>query len=188
VIMMSITCMMTALSVSREKETGTMEQLFSTPITSAELLIGKLLPYLAVGLIDLFMIVGAGVLIFGVPFRGSYLLLLLTALIFLTGTLSWGLFISVISGSQLQASQIAMISALLPSFLLSGFIYPIENMPLALQVVTVIVPARYFVEAMKGLFLQGVGISVLWPQLGALTIYALLVMNLARKRFKKRIV
>lgn len=187
VIMMSITCMMTALSVSREKETGTMEQLFSTPITSTELLVGKLLPYLAVGLIDMFMIVGAGVLIFEVPFRGSYLVLLLTALLFLTGTLSWGLFISVISGSQLQASQIAMISALLPSFLLSGFIYPIENMPLALRVITVIVPARYLVEAMKGLFLQGVGISVLWPQLGALTIYALLVLNLARKKFKKRL-
>jgi ABC-2 type transport system permease protein len=187
VIMMSITCMMTALSVSREKETGTMEQLFSTPITSGELLIGKLLPYLALGLVDMALVVGAGVLIFGVPFRGSYLSLLLAALFFLTGTLSWGLFISVASRSQLQASQIAMVTAMLPSFLLSGFIYPIENMPVVLQAITVIVPARYFVEILKGLFLQGVGLSVLWPQLLALVIYALLVLNVARKRFKKRL-
>jgi ABC-2 type transport system permease protein len=178
---------MTALSISKEKETGTMEQLFSTPISSGELLIGKLLPYLAVGLVDMALIVGTGVLIFNVPFRGSYLTLLLAALIFLVGTLSWGLFISVISKSQLQASQLAMITAFLPSFLFSGFIYPIENMPAVLQAITVIVPARYFVEILKGLFLQGVGISVLWPQMLALVIYALLVLNLARKRFTKRL-
>jgi ABC-2 type transport system permease protein len=149
--------------------------------------VGKLLPYLAVGLCDLALVVGAGVFIFGVPFRGSYLNLLVTALIFLVGTLSWGLFISVISKSQLQASQLAVLSAFLPSFLLSGFIYPIENMPVALQVITFIVPARYFVEILKGLFLQGVGLSVLWPQVLALVIYAVLVVNLARKRFKKRL-
>jgi ABC-2 type transport system permease protein len=187
VIMMSITCVMTALSISKEKETGTMEQLFSTPISSGELLIGKLLPYLAVGLVDMALIVGAGVLIFNVPFRGSYLTLLFAALIFLVGTLSWGLFISVISKSQLQASQLAMITAFLPSFLFSGFIYPIENMPVVLQAITLIVPARYFVEILKGLFLQGVGISILWPQMLALVIYALLVLNLARKRFTKRL-
>ncbi|MGD2125787.1 MAG: ABC transporter permease [Desulfobacteraceae bacterium] len=187
VIMMAIGTLMTALSVSREKETGTLEQLISTPISSLELLVGKLLPYLAVGLIDLALVVGAGVLIFGVPFRGSYLHLLLTALIFLIGTLSWGLFISVISKSQLQAGQLAVISAFLPSFLLSGFIYPIENMPLVLQVITIVVPARYFVEILKGLFLQGVGYSVLWPQVVALLIYAVLVLNLARKRFTKRL-
>jgi ABC-2 type transport system permease protein len=187
VIMMAICSLMTALSVSREKETGTFEQLISTPVSSFELLLGKLLPYLAVGLVDLALVMGAGVLIFGVPFRGSYLHLFVTALIFLVGTLSWGLFISVISKSQLQASQLAMISAFLPSFLLSGFIYPIENMPAALQVITLVVPARYFVEILKGLFLQGVGLSVLWPQVLALVIYALLIMNLARKRFTKRL-
>ncbi|MFH1491117.1 MAG: ABC transporter permease [Pseudomonadota bacterium] len=187
VIMMAICSLMTALSISREKETGTFEQLISTPISATELLVGKLLPYLAVGLMDLALVVGAGVLVFGVPFRGSYLILLLTALIFLFGTLSWGLFISVISKSQLQASQIAMLSAFLPSFLLSGFIYPIENMPVVLQAITTIVPARYFVEILKGLFLQGVGLKVLWPQVLALTVYALVVMNLARKRFSKRL-
>ena len=187
VIMMAICSLMTALSVSKEKETGTLEQLISTPISGFELLLGKLLPYLAVGLIDLTLVVGAGVLIFGVPFRGSYFYLFLTALIFLIGTLSWGLFISVISKSQLQASQIAVLSAFLPSFLLSGFIYPIENMPVVLQIITIIVPARYFVEILRGLFLQGVGLSVLWPQVLALMIYAFFIFNLARKRFRKRL-
>jgi ABC-2 type transport system permease protein len=188
VIMMAICSLMTALSVSREKETGTLEQLISTPISSTELLVGKLLPYVAVGLVDLILVVGAGILIFDVPFRGSYLNLFIAAFIFLVGTLSWGLLISVIARTQLQASQISVISAFLPSFLLSGFIYPIENMPLALQILTFIVPARYFVEILKGLFLQGVDLSVLWPQFLALVIYALLILNLAVRKFSKRIV
>ena len=188
VIMMAICSLMTALSVSREKETGTLEQLISTPISSAELLLGKLLPYVAVGLVDLILVVGAGILIFDVPFRGSYLDLFIAALIFLVGTLSWGLFISVIARTQLQASQISVISAFLPSFLLSGFIYPIENMPVVLQFLTFIVPARYFVEILKGLFLQGVGLSILWPQFLALVIYAFLILNLAVRKFSKRIV
>jgi ABC-2 type transport system permease protein len=187
VIMMAICSVMTALSVSKEKETGTLEQLISTPITSLELLMGKLLPYLAVGLVDLALVVGAAVLIFGVPFRGSYMDLFITSLIFLIGSLSWGLFVSVVAKSQIQASQISVISAFLPSFLLSGFIYPIENMPVVLQALTFIVPARYFVEILKGLFLQGVGLTELWPQVLALVIYAVLIFNLARKRFTKRI-
>lgn len=187
VIMMAICSVMTALSVSKEKETGTLEQLISTPITSLELLLGKLLPYLAVGLVDLALVVGAAVLIFGVPFRGSYIDLFFASLIFLIGSLSWGLFVSVIAKSQIQASQISVISAFLPSFLLSGFIYPIENMPVVLQALTFIVPARYFVEILKGLFLQGVGLTVLWPQVLALVVYAVLIFNLARKRFIKRI-
>jgi ABC-2 type transport system permease protein len=188
VIMMAICSLMTALSVSKEKETGTLEQLISTPISSTELLLGKLLPYVAVGLVDLILVVGAGILIFDVPFRGSYLNLFIAAFIFLVGTLSWGLLISVIARTQLQASQISVISAFLPSFLLSGFIYPIENMPLALQILTFIVPARYFVEILKGLFLQGVGLSVLWPQFLALVIYALFVLNFAVRKFSKRLV
>jgi ABC-2 type transport system permease protein len=187
VIMMAICSIMTALSVSREKETGTLEQLISTPITSLELLLGKLLPYLVVGLVDLALVVGAGVLIFDVPFRGSYMDLFVASFIFLIGSLSWGLFVSVVAKSQIQASQISVISAFLPSFLLSGFIYPIENMPVVLQALTFIVPARYFVEVLKGLFLQGVGLTVLWPQVLALVVYAVLVLNLARKRFTKRI-
>lgn len=185
VIMMTICSLMTALSVSKEKETGTLEQLMATPLGSVELLLGKLLPYLGVGLLDLALVVGTGVLVFGVPFRGSYGALLLSALVFLTGTLSWGLFISVISKTQLQASQISILSVFLPSFLLSGFIYPIENMPTALQVLTYLVPARYFVEILRGLFLQGVGFEILWPQFLSLVVYALLVLALASRRFAK---
>jgi ABC-2 type transport system permease protein len=187
VLMMAICSLMTALSVSKEKETGTLEQLLTTPVTSGELLLGKLLPYLGMGLVQLALIVGAGVLIFHMPFRGSVLTLLLAAFIFLIGTLSWGLLISVVSRSQLQASQIAMLLAFLPSFLLSGFIYPVENMPTALQIITLVIPARYFVDILRGLFLKGVGLSVLWPEFLALVVYTFLVLNLAMRRFSKRL-
>jgi len=188
IIMMAICCLMTALSVSREKETGTLEQILSTPISSAEVIAGKLLPYLAVGLVDMALVVGAGVVVFGVPFHGSYLTLFLSAFIFLIGTLSWGLFLSIVSRTQLQAGQLAVLSAILPSFLLSGFIYPIENMPLVLQGITFLVPGRYFVEILRGLFLQGIGLPLLWPQVLALLIFAMLVLRLAVRAFSKRLV
>lgn len=187
VIMMAICVLMTSLTVSKERETGTLEQLISTPISSSELLIGKMLPYLAVGLVDLFLIVGAGVWIFEVPLRSNFLDLLLVSFIFLIGTLSWGLFLSVTAKTQLQASQMAMLSAFLPSFLLSGFIYPIENMPAALQAITYLIPARYYVEILKGIFLKGVRLHVFWPQVLALCLYAFLVLNLARRKFTKRL-
>jgi ABC-2 type transport system permease protein len=188
IIMMAICCLMTALSVSREKETGTLEQILSTPISSGEVIAGKLLPYIAVGLVDMVLVVGAGVLIFRVPFHGSYLTLFLAAFIFLIGTLSWGLFLSIVSRTQLQAGQLAVLSAILPSFLLSGFIYPIENMPLVLQCITFLVPGRYFVEILRGLFLQGIGLTFLWPQVLALLIFAILVLQLAVRAFSKRLV
>lgn len=187
VIMTVICALMTSMTVSKERETGTLEQLISTPVSSGELIIGKLLPYLGVGLIDMVLVVGAGVLIFQVPFRGSYLDLFLTALIFLTGTLAWGLFLSVVAKSQIQANQMVALSVFLPSFLLSGFIYPIENMPLFIQAITYLVPARYFVEILTGLFLQGVGLERLWPQVLALLVYAFLVLNLAVRKFSKRL-
>ncbi len=187
-IIINIICtFLTSLLISRERETGTLEQLISTPITGGELLVGKLLPFIGVGLTVMILVAGAGILIFGVPFRGSYADLLLATLLFLIGTLSWGLLISVIANNQLQASQIAMLSVMLPSFLLSGFIYPIENMPVVLQVITYIVPARYFVEILKGLFLKGVGLSVLWHQYLALAVYAFLILNVARRKFGRRL-
>jgi len=187
VIMMVICALLTALTISREKETGTMEQLLSTPISSSELLAGKLLPYLVIGLIDMILVVGAGVLIFQVPFKGSYIILVLVGFIFLIGTLGWGLFISTVARNQLEASQMVILSAFLPSFLLSGFVFPIENMPLILQAITYAVPARYFVTVLKGLFLKGVGLEVLWPQVLFLIVYSAAVLNLARKKFSKRL-
>ena len=187
-IIINIICtFLTSLLISRERETGTLEQLISTPITGGELLVGKLLPFIGVGMTVMILVAGAGILIFGVPFRGSYIDLFLATLLFLIGTLSWGLLISVVSKNQLQASQIAMLSVMLPSFLLSGFIYPIENMPVILQAITYIVPARYCVEILKGLFLEGVGLSVLWRQYLALAAYAFLILNLARRRFGRRL-
>jgi len=187
-IIINIICsFLTSLLISRERETGTLEQLISTPITGGELLVGKLLPFIGVGLTVMILVAGAGILIFGVPFRGSYIDLFIATLLFLIGTLSWGLLISVIAKNQLQASQIAMLSVMLPSFLLSGFIYPIENMPIVLQAITYIVPARYFVEILKGLFLKGVGLSVLWPQYLALAVYAFLILNLARRKLGRRL-
>jgi ABC-2 type transport system permease protein len=187
-IIINIICtFLTSLLISRERETGTLEQLISTPITGGELLVGKLLPFIGVGMTVMILVAGAGIVIFGVPFRGSYIDLFLATLLFLIGTLSWGLLISVVSKNQLQASQIAMLSVMLPSFLLSGFIYPIENMPIILQAITYIVPARYCVEILKGLFLEGIGLSVLWRQYLALAAYAFLILNLARRRFGRRL-
>ena len=187
VIMMVICSLLTALSVSRERETKTLEQLISTPITSGELMLGKLLPYMCVGIVDMFLVVGLGVFVFGVPFRGNIVSLFIVAVIFLVGTLSWGLFLSVVSRSQMQASQMSIVTVFLPAFLLSGFIYPIENMPLLLQAVTYLIPARYFVTILKGMFLQGIGFKYLWPEILALIIYAVLVLNLARIKFTKRL-
>jgi len=187
VIMMVICSLLTALSVSRERETKTLEQLISTPITSGELMLGKLLPYMCVGIVDMFLVVGLGVFVFGVPFRGNIVSLFIVAVIFLVGTLSWGLFLSVVSRSQMQASQMSIVTVFLPAFLLSGFIYPIENMPLLLQAVTYLIPARYFVTILKGMFLQGIGFRYLWPEILALIIYAVLVLNLARIKFTKRL-
>jgi drug efflux transport system permease protein len=187
-IIINIICtFLTSLLISRERETGTLEQLISTPITGGELLVGKLLPFIGVGMTVMVLVAGAGILIFDVPFRGSYIDLFLATLLFLIGTLSWGLLISVVSKNQLQASQIAMLSVMLPSFLLSGFIYPIENMPVVLQAITYIVPARYCVEILKGLFLEGIGLSVLWRQYLALAAYAFLILTVARRRFGRRL-
>lgn len=187
VLMMVICALLTALTISREKETGTLEQLISTPVTSGEMIVGKLLPYIVIGFIDMALVVLSGIFVFMVPFRGSVWVLLLGSAIFLTGTLGWGLFISANAKNQLESSQMVVLSAFLPSFLLSGFIYPIENMPLALQAITLIIPARYFIEILKGVFLKGVGIGVLWPQFVFLTVYALVVLRLAAQRFSKRI-
>ena len=187
VIMMAVCVLLTALTISREKETGTLEQLVSTPITRGELIVGKLLPYVGLGVIQMALVIGTAVLVFEVPFKGSYFNLALAGLIFLVGTLGWGLFISAVARNQLEASQIVVITAFLPSFLLSGFIYPIENMPVWLQVVTYVVPARYFVEILKGLFLTGAGLDVLWPQMLFLTAYSLIVLGLARRKFQKRL-
>jgi ABC-2 type transport system permease protein len=187
VIMMVIAALLTSLTIAREWERGTMEQLIATPIKVAELVLGKLLPYFAIGMIDVVLAVLAGTLMFGVPLRGNPALLFGLALIFLLGALGLGMVISIKARSQLVASQVAMVLTFLPSFLLSGFMYDIGNMPGWLQAVTYAFPARYFVTILKGIFLKGVGLAVLGLEVAFLAVFALLVTTVALVTFRKRL-
>src|SRR5690348_4603720 len=162
-----ITLMLTAMSIVREKEIGTMEQLMVTPIRPIELMLGKTLPFALVGFIDTALVIVAALLLFHVPFRGSAFLLLGAASLFLLTTLGAGLFISTISRTQQQAMMTTFLF-FQPFFMLSGFAFPIRNMPEPVQYLTLLNPVRYFIEIVRGLFLKGSGITVLWPQLLAL--------------------
>lgn len=187
VIMGLIAALLTSLTVAREWERGTMEQLISTPVKPAELILGKLIPYFVVGMIDVLIAVVMAVYVFDVPLRGSVPLLFAMAALFIVGTLAQGIFISTVARGQLLASQLAMVSTFLPAFLLSGFMFSIANMPLPVQVITHIVPARYFVALVKGIYQRGVGLETLWPDALFLALFALVVAALAVARFRKRI-
>jgi len=175
VILMIIAALLTSLTIAREWEMGTMEQLLSTPLRPEELVLGKMSAYFTLGLADALIAVGIGVLLFDVPLRGNLALLFFSTCIFLFGALCWGILISAIARSQLLACQMGIISSFLPAFLLSGFVFSIENMPAVVQAVTHIVPARYFVTLMKAIFLKGVGVSLLWAELVFLLAYCILV-------------
>jgi drug efflux transport system permease protein len=185
-IIMVVTVMLTAMSIVREKEIGTMEQLMVTPIRPLELMIGKMLPFALVGLIDVAIITTGALVVFHVPFRGSGILLFSCAALFLLTSLGTGLFISTISRTQQQAIMSSTLFAA-PTFMLSGFAFPIHNMPLPVQYYTYLNPLRYFVEIVRGIFLKGTGIEILWPQMLALLIYGTAVMLLAASRFRKRL-
>ncbi len=188
VIMMVIAALLTSLTVAREWERGTMEQLISTPVKGRELILGKLLPYFIIGMLDVLLAVLMGEFLFQVPLRGSVALLFGMAAIFLAGALSLGMLISIVTKSQLLASQLAMVLTFLPSFLLSGFMYAISNMPKPIQIVTYLIPARYFVALLKGIYLKGVGLQILALEAGLLTIFGVLIVTLANVKFKKRLV
>lgn len=187
VLMMVIGTLLTSLTVAREWERGTMEQLLATPVRISELILGKLLPYFVIGVTDVLVAAGGGTWIFGVPFRGSGLLLLGFAMVFLAGAVGLGVLISMQTRSQLLASQVAMLTTLLPAFLLSGFVYEIANMPRWLQAITYLIPARYFVSALKSIFLKGVGLSVLWMDAAMLAAFAVAVTAVAMRTFRKRL-
>lgn len=188
VIMAVIAALLTSLTIAREWERGTMEQLISTPVKTPELIIGKLLPYFFIGFVDVALSVIMAVFVFEVPLQGNLLLLAVLSSIFLFGGLSLGILISIAAKSQLVASQISMVVTFLPAFLLSGFMYAISNMPKPLQVITHIIPARYFVSILKGIFLKGNTFRFLIIETILLTIFGLMVFALANKKFKKRIV
>ncbi len=187
VIMSIIAAMLTALTIAREWERGTMEQLAATPVHRLEVVLGKLLPYVIIGLFDVALAVAAGLFIFGVPFHGSWLLLFGLTLLFLLGALSLGMFISAAVKSQVLATQVAIIATYLPALLLSDFIFSIDNMPIWLQAITYIVPARYYVTVTKGIFLKGIGPGVLWIEGFAMIIFAVVGLSLAIRSFKKEL-
>lgn len=187
VIMSIIAAMLTALTIAREWERGTMEQLAATPVGRLEVILGKLVPYLAIGLFDVAVTVVAGMAIFGTPFHGSVLLLAAMTFLFLVGALGLGIFISSAVKSQVLATQAAMVSTYLPAVLLSGFLFDISAMPRFLQGVTYLIPARYYVTVTRAVFLKGVGISVLWPQAVFMLLYAAVGLGLATRFFRKEL-
>ncbi len=179
--------LLTALTVAGEWERGSMEQLFASPVGRLEIILGKLLPYLALGMLQLQLVVAVGAAAFDVPIRGSLTLLFFFGLVFLVCMLGQGLFISVISKNQLVATQAGLLSSLLPSLLLSGMLYPIENMPRVLRAISRVVPARYLVHGLRGILLKGSGAGLLWPDLLAMAAFAVVVLGVATARFHRRI-
>jgi ABC-2 type transport system permease protein len=179
-----VTLMLTSMAVVREKEIGTMEQIMVTPIRPVEFILGKTVPFVFIALFDVILITVVGVFWFEVPIRGSLLLLLVAALLYLMSTLGVGLLISTISGTQQQAMMTTFFF-FLPAMLLSGFMFPISNMPTVIQWVTYLNPLRYFLVVLRGIFLKGVGLDILAPQLAAMAILGVLTLFLAVRRFHK---
>lgn len=187
VVMMLLGSLLTSSSLVREKETGTIEMMISTPIRSIELVLGKVLPYVVVSLVDVVIIVAFGYFLLGVPIKGNLLLLMLGALVYLINALGFGLFASSVSSTVSGSQIVALLTSLLPSILLSGFVFPIESMPRAVQFITYAVPARYFIIILRGIFLKGIGMDILWPQFTFLAIFGLTLLLVSAFRFKKRI-
>ena len=187
VVLMIIAGLLTSLTIAREWEMGTMEQLLSTPLRPAEVVLGKMAAYFVVGVADAVIALLVGLFVFHVPFRGSPWLLVVSGVVFLCGMLFWGIFVSAVSRNQAQAYQIGILSTFLPGFLLSGFVYSIETMPPVIQAITYVVPARYFVTTLKGIFLKGVGLPVLWGELVFLAAFAAIIFLLATRKLRQRL-
>jgi ABC-2 type transport system permease protein len=179
--------MLTSLTVAREWERGTMEQLISTPVKGPELIVGKLAPYFVLGAVDVLLAVLMGEFVFHVPLRGSAALVFATGGLFLAGALSMGMLISIVARNQLLASQMAMTTTFLPAFLLSGFMIPIANMPTPIQIITYIVPARYFVSILHAIYLKGVGLEIVAGETILLTVFCAVTVAAANLKFRKRL-
>jgi ABC-2 type transport system permease protein len=186
-LLLVVTTNLTAMAIVREREVGTLEQLNVTPLARWELIVGKLLPYALIGMFDVLLVSLVAVFWFEIPMRGSFALLLASSLIYLLSTLGLGLFVSTISHTQQQASMTTTFFFLTPMIYLSGFIFPIENMPEWIQWVTYAIPLRYFLVIVRGIFLKGVGFEVLWPQMAALLACGLVLIALATLRSSKRL-
>ncbi len=187
IIMMNICTLLTSLAISIEWERGTMEQILYTPIRAREFIIGKLLPYFLISLVQVTLVLLISILVFKVPFRGNILLFYLAATLFSFGALGLGLFISLSAKSQQVASQFSFLTSFLPTFLLSGFIFPVASMPIILRSLSYLVPATYFLKIMRGLFLKGSGLAVLWPSFIVMFAFAAFFVMISTRRFSKRI-
>lgn len=185
-IVMLITLLLTSMAIVREKEIGTIEQLIVSPIRPFELILGKLVPFAIIGLIDALLVTLVGVLWFHVPIKGNLLLLLGSTVLYLLTTLGVGLFISTLAGTQ-QEAMMSTFFFYFPAVLLSGFMFPIVNMPEVIQYITYINPLRYFLIILRGIFLKGSGIHILWPQMLALLIMGVSILTLSSMRFQKRL-
>ena len=186
-VMSVIGAFLTSLTIAREWERGTMEQLISTPVSAMEIMLGKLAPYFILGMFDVVICAVIAIYWFHVPFRGSFITLLISSALFLIVVLSLGFFISVLAKSQFAASQIALLITFLPAFLLSGFLFSIEQMPVVLQWITRILPARYYVSVLKKIFLKGTPTAMLSADLIPLAVFAFLLALLATRAFHKRL-
>ncbi len=184
-ILMITAVISTAVSIVREKEVGTIEQVRMAPIGTFSFVVGKSIPYFLISLVSAALIILAAMLLFGLPMRGNWLSLLVALSLFIAGALGTGLLISTVAETQQVAFQAAMLSSFLPTLMLSGFIFPISSMPAALQAVTYIVPARYFLIALRGIVLKGTALWLLWPQMMALSLYALIMLTLASVRLAR---
>jgi len=186
-LLMVMTMVLTSLAIVKEKELGTLEQLVVTPIKPYQLIIGKLAPFFVIGVIDVVLVVFFASLVFSLPVKGGVLLLLLLSLIFLMTTLGLGLFISTISRTQQQAMMTAIFFFMMPMVFFSGFVFPIENMPSIIQYVSYLMPLRYYFVIVRGLFLKGVGMDILWTQALALLVFGGAILSLSVMRFQKRL-
>ena len=186
-LLMVMTMILTSLAIVKEKELGTLEQLIVTPIRPYQLIIGKLAPFFVIGVIDVVLVILVALLVFALPVKGGILLLIALSIVFLMTTLGLGLFISTISRTQQQAMMTAIFFFMLPMIFFSGFVFPIENMPPVIQGVSYLIPLRYYFVIVRGLFLKGVGLDVLWTQAAALLALGTAILSMSVLRFQKRI-
>jgi ABC-2 type transport system permease protein len=186
-VLMLLTMILSSMGIVREKEIGTMEQLIVTPLRSWQIIAGKLLPFALIGLVNIFIVTGIAVGWFGVPMRGSLIQLVLLTMLLLLNTLGLGLLVSTIVRTQQQAMMTSAFMVMVPMIYLSGLLFPIESMPRFLQLVTYLIPLRYYAEILRGIFLKGAGIEALWPQAAALAGFGVAFLTLASLRFQKRL-
>jgi drug efflux transport system permease protein len=187
VIMMIVGTVLTAVTIVKEKEQGTIEQIVSSPVKKYELMIGKTVPYAVLAYVDFLIIVVASYLMFGIHIKGSIPLLLVTAFFYLIGVLGIGILVSTVTRTQISAMFAAIMASMLPSILLSGFIFPIRQMPAALQVLTIVVPARYFIEILRDIYLKGLGLESFWRETLYIMLFGIVMIALAVRRFRKKL-